>query len=170
MLTLPRELLDDILYLVVLESNTYELAGFARTNKRWWALARAFLYETVEVDSMETAVKFLATISTDGAGNVFGDEPKHLLCNCILRLRFFFDARSYTYDIRQKFKAKLKSAMIRTALKEFTFVFSECDSIALDLMTDGMRYSTTSLCMISAEADGHTVRLRLCKKRMKTDK
>jgi len=160
MSTLPREILDGILHFVVLESDTYELASFARVDKRRWALARTLLYETVEVDNMETAIKFLTTISTDGAGDVFGDEPKHLLCNCILRLCFLFDARSYTCDIRNEFKAKLKSAMIRMALMELTFVFSECDSIGLDLMTDGIRYNTISLCMVSAEVNGHMVRKR----------
>jgi hypothetical protein len=157
--------LDDILYFIILESDTYELASFARVNKRWWALARALLYETIDIDNMEMAIKFLTTMSTDGAGNVFGDEPKYLLCNCILRLRFSFDARSYTHDIHDKFRIKLQSAMPRTMLKEFTFIFSECDSIALDLMTDGTRYITESLCMISAEADKRTVRLGLCRSR-----
>lgn len=162
---MPREILDDILYLIILESDTYELASFARVNKRWWALARALLYETVDIDNMETGIKFLTTMSTDGAGNIFGDEPKYLLCNCILRLRFSFDPRSYTHDICGKFKIKLRSAMPRTTLKEFTFVFSECDSVALDLMTDGTRYITESLCMISAEADKRTVRSGICRSR-----
>jgi hypothetical protein len=161
----PRKILDDILYLIILESDTYELASFARVNKRWWALARALLYKTVDINNMEMAIKFLTMMSTNGAGNIFGDEPKYLLCNCILRLQFSFDARSYTHNIRGKFRIKLQSAMPWTTLKEFTFVFSECNYIALDLMTDGTRYITESLCMISAEADKRTVRSGLCRSR-----
>jgi len=140
MLTLPRELLDDIrTSLSWNPTHTNLLASPEQTNDGGHLPGRfctRLLKSTVWRQPSNSSLQYL---QTGQATSWRRTETSFMQLHP--EASFFFDARSYTYDIRQKFKAKLKSAMIRTALKEFTFVFSECDSIALDLMTDGMRYS-----------------------------
>ena len=156
---MPREILDIILWFFLLRSSPKTLAHHSCLKKKWGWRAEKLLYFVVDLVSMDQVVQFLTTLTTIRAGSAFEipeADVKLFLLTHHLRLLF----KIIPSESAQLMKAHWWNIYPEMLfLQTFTFLFSECDSYAFEILTDGLRLLPALLIrMISTECDMSMVR------------